>query len=188
MNITHFSIRRPVGISMIVAFFVVLGLYSYYRIGVELLPALNTPYVTVTVNYPGASADSVEQEIIKPMENALSSVSGVRKMTSSSRYEKGKVSLELDFSANADMAAIDATKKVDAIRGSLPDNADAPVVVKKDLDAIPVVELAVTSAQPLSTIYSRVYNDFQNTIQQAGGVSDVELSGGRDREVIGELR
>lgn len=187
MNITHFSIRRPVGISMIVAFFVVLGLYSYYRIGVELLPALNTPYVTVTVNYPGASADSVEQEIIKPMENALSSVSGVRKMTSSSRYEKGKVSLELDFSANADMAAIDATKKVDAIRGSLPDNADAPVVVKKDLDATPVIELAVTSAQPLSTIYSRVYNDFQNTIQQAGGVSDVELSGGRDREVAIEV-
>ena len=65
MNITRFSISRPVGISMIVAFFVVLGCYSYYRIGVELLPALNTPYVTVTVKYPGASAESVEQEIVK---------------------------------------------------------------------------------------------------------------------------
>ena len=57
MNITRFSISRPVGISMIVAFFVVLGLYSYYRIGVELLPALNIPYVTVTVNYPGATVE-----------------------------------------------------------------------------------------------------------------------------------
>ena len=56
MNITRFSIKRPIGISMIVAFFVVLGLYSFYRIGVELLPALNTPYVTVTVRYPGANA------------------------------------------------------------------------------------------------------------------------------------
>ena len=70
MNMTRLSIKRPVGISMIVAFFVVLGLYSYYRIGVELLPALNTPYVTVSVKYPGASAESVEQEVVKPVEDA----------------------------------------------------------------------------------------------------------------------
>ena len=69
---------------MIVAFFVVLGVYSYYRIGVELLPALNTPYVTVTVKYPGASAESVEQEIIKPVENAVSSVSASLESSESS--------------------------------------------------------------------------------------------------------
>ena len=65
MNITKFSINRPVGISMIVAFFVVLGLFSYYRIGVELLPNINIPYITVHVRYPGASAESVEQQIVK---------------------------------------------------------------------------------------------------------------------------
>ena len=187
MNLTRFSIRRPVGISMIVAFFVVLGAYSYFHIGVELLPALNTPYVTVSVSYPGASADSVEQQVVKPLEDALSSVSGVKKMTSQASYEKAKISLELDFSVNADMAAIDATKKVEAAKGKLPDEAGTPVVVKKDLDATPLIELAVTSPQSLSTIYSRTYNDFQNTIQQAEGVSDVELSGGRDREVAIEV-
>lgn len=187
MNLTRFSIRRPIGISMIVAFFVVLGLYSYYHIGVELLPALNTPYVTVSVSYPGASADSVEQQVVKPLEDALSSVSGVKKITSTASYEKAKISLELDFSTNADMAAIDATKKVESAKGKLPDTAGTPVVVKKDLDATPVMEVAVTSAQPLSTMYSRVYNDFQNTIQQAGGVSDIEVSGGRDKEVAIEV-
>ena len=97
MNITRFSIQRPVGISMIVAFFVVLGLYSYYRIGVELLPELNTPYVTVVVKYPGASAESVEQEIVKPVEDALSSVSNVKKITSTASYERARIGLELEF-------------------------------------------------------------------------------------------
>ena len=62
MNITKFSIQRPVGISMIVMLFVVLGIFSFYRIGVELLPAVNTPYVTVSVRYPGAGPEQVEQD------------------------------------------------------------------------------------------------------------------------------
>ena len=187
MNITRFSIQRPVGISMIVAFCVVLGLYSYYRIGVELLPALNTPYVTITVNYPGASADSVEQQVVKPVEDALSSVSNVKTMTSTASYEKARISLELEFSANADTAAIDATKKVEAIKNKLPDEADDPVVIKRDINAKPIVELAITSQQPLSTIYSETENVFQDVIQQAGGVSEVELHGGRDKEVAIEV-
>ena len=96
MNLTRFSIHRPVGISMIVAFFVVLGLYSYYRIGVELLPALNTPYVTVTVKYPGANAESIEQQVIKPIEDALSSVSDIKKRL----YE---ASQQLLFEQNTDL-------------------------------------------------------------------------------------
>ncbi|SFT54314.1 hydrophobe/amphiphile efflux-1 (HAE1) family protein [Selenomonas sp. GACV-9] len=183
MNLTRFSINRPVGISMIVMFFVVLGLYSYYRIGVELLPALNTPYVTVTVKYPGASADSVEQEIVKPVEDALSSVSNVKKITSTASYERARVMLELDFDASADTAAIDATKKVEAIKNKLPDEADSPVVIKRDINAKPIIELAVMSQHSLADTYSMTDNVFQETLQQAGGVSEIELHGGRDKEV-----
>ncbi len=187
MNLTRFSIERPVGISMIVAFFVVLGLYSYYRIGVELLPALNTPYVTVTVKYPGASAESVEQEIVKPVEDALSSVSDVKKITSTASYERARIGLELEFKADADMAAIEATKKVEAIKNRLPDEADSPVVIKRDINAKPIVELAVMSPYGLADTYSQTENVFQEIIQQAGGVSEVELHGGRDNEVAVEV-
>ena len=183
MNITRLSIRRPVGISMIVAFFVVLGVYSYYRIGVELLPALNTPYVTVTVKYPGASAESVEQEIIKPVEDAVSSVSNVKMITSVASYERGRVMMELNFDADADMAAIEATKKVEAIKNKLPDEADAPVVIKRDINAKPIMELAVMSQHGLGDTYAMTENVFQDVLQQAGGVSEIELHGGRDKEV-----
>ncbi|MBQ5419596.1 MAG: efflux RND transporter permease subunit, partial [Selenomonas sp.] len=187
MNITRWSINRPVGISMIVAFFVVLGLYSYYRIGVELLPALNTPYVTVTVRYPGASAESVEQEILKPVEDAVSSVSNVKTLTSVASYERGRVMMELNFDADADMAAIEATKKVEAIKSKLPDEADAPVVIKRDINAKPIVELAVMSQHSLGMTYSMTENVFQDVLQQAGGVSEIELHGGRDKEVAVEV-
>ena len=187
MNLTRFSINRPVGISMIVLFFVVLGMYSYYRIGVELLPALNTPFVTVTVKYPGASADSVEQEIVKPVEDALSSVSNVKKITSTASYERARIMLELDFGADADTAAIDATKKVEAIKNRLPDEADSPVVIKRDINAKPIVELAVISQHSLADTYSMTDNVFQETLQQAGGVSEIELHGGRDKEVAIEV-
>ena len=187
MNITRFSIERPVGISMIVAFFVVLGLYSYYRIGVELLPDINTPYVTVRVKYPGASAESVEQEVVRPIEDALSSVSNVKKITSTASYEQARIGLELDFKADADLAAIEATKKVDAIKNRLPDEADSPVVIKRDINAKPIVELAVLSPYGLADTYSQTENVFQEVLQQAGGVSEVELHGGRDKEVAVEV-
>lgn len=83
-NLTHYSVTHPIGIFMIVLFFVVLGLYSYWRIGVELYPNINTPYVVVSVNYDGADAESVEQQITKPVEDALSAVSDVKHITSRS--------------------------------------------------------------------------------------------------------
>lgn len=187
MNLTRFSINRPVGISMIVALFVVLGLFSYYRIGVELLPAQNIPYVTVFVRYPGASAESVEQQIAKPVEDALSSISNVKKMTTVAEYERCRVTLELEFDADANSAAIDATKKVEAIRRQLPDEADEPVVFKRDTNGAPIMELAIVSDEPLSTIYSKADNTFADVVQQAGGVSEVEIYGGRDKEVAVEV-
>lgn len=187
MNLTKFSIDRPIGICMAVAFFVVLGLFSFYRIGVELLPALNTPYVTVSVNYDGANAESIEQQVVKPMEDALSSVSNLKHMTSTASYGQARITLELDFSANADAAAIDATKKINAIRGKLPDSIDEPVVIKRDVNATPIMYVAVQSSKPLDDIYSMVENDFQDVIQQADGVSEMDLNGGRDKEIAVEI-
>ncbi|MGM9539631.1 efflux RND transporter permease subunit [Anaerovibrio sp.] len=187
MNLTRFSIKRPIGISMIVLFFVVLGLFSFYRIGVELLPALNTPYVTVSVRYPGANAESIEQQVIKPIEDALSSLSNVKQMSSTARYEMGNVGLELEFDADADQAAIDATKKVESIRYQLPDEADDPVVIKRDANDQPVMEIAVTADMSLSGLYAKVDNQFADSIQQAGGVSQIEVRGGIDKEVAVEV-
>jgi len=187
MNITRFSIQKPIGITMIVMLFVVLGLYSFYRIGVELLPAVNTPYVTVTVNYPGASSEQVEQDVIKPLENSLSSLSNLKHMTSNAMPEVGRISLEFEFWANADVCSIDATKYVNAVRSKLPSGVEEPVVIKRDLNATPVMEVSVLADKPLGEVYAMANNVFTEKLQRASGVSDVQIDGGRDKEVAVEV-
>ena len=185
-NLTRYSVTHPIGIFMIVLFFVVLGLYSYWRIGVELYPNINVPYVIVSVRYDGADAESVEQQITKPLEDALSSVSNVKHITSKSRTGRSDVTLELNFDADADAAAIDASEKVNRIRRKLPDDADDPVVEKRDMDAAPIIDLAVLSSHPLDEMYSMADNTFTNDFTKADGVSDVELHGGAKQGNRGE--
>lgn len=183
MNITRFAIQKPVGITMIVLLFVVLGLFSFYRIGVELLPALNTPYVTVTVNYPGASTQQIEQDIVKPLEDSLSSLANLKHMTATARPERAQIVLEFEFWANVDTAAIDATQYVNAAMKRLPTGVQQPVVMKRDVNALPIMEIAVMSDKPLSDVYALASDTFVAQLQRAGGVSDVQVGGGRDKEV-----
>ncbi len=187
MNITRFSINKPIGISMIVMFFVVLGLFSFYRIGVELLPAINTPYVTVTVNYPGTGTEEIEQDVIKPLENSLSSLSNLKHMTSIARPERAQIILEFEFWANADFAAIDATKYVDRVRSKLPTGIQEPVVIKRDVNAAPIMEISVLADKPLADVYTLANDVFVERLQRASGVSDVQLDGGRDKEIAVEV-
>ncbi len=172
---------------MIILFFVVLGLYSLHSIGVELLPALNTPYVTVSVRYPGAGTEEMEQQVIKPLEDSLSSVAHLKHMTSTARPENANIVLEFDFSANADIASIDATKQVNSVRRKLPEGIDEPSVRKRDINATTILEIAVTSNQPLADTYTKANTVFKERLQRGDGVSEVTLYGGRDKEVAVEL-
>ncbi|MCE5284485.1 MAG: efflux RND transporter permease subunit [Pelosinus sp.] len=187
MNITRFSIQKPIGISMIVLLFVVFGLVSFYRLGVELLPAINVPYVTVTVNYPGAGTEEIEQDVIKPLENSLSSLSNLKHITATARPEKAQITLEFEFWANVDMAAIDATKYVDRVRSKLPTGINEPVVMKRDVNAAPIMQISVIADKPLADVYAVANDVFLERLQRASGVSDVSLDGGRDKEIAVEV-
>ena len=187
MNITQFSIKKPIGISMIAVFFIILGLTSFYRIGVELLPAINIPYVTVSVKYPGAGAQEIEQNVIKPLENSLSSLSNLRHMTAVARPERAQITLEFEFWANVDTAAIDTSQYVNRALSNLPDGIETPTVIKRDVDALPIMDISVLSNRPLDEVYTKTNDDFVQTIQRASGVSDVEVYGGRDKEVAVEV-
>lgn len=183
MNITRFSIKRPIGISMIFALIVVLGIFSFFRIGVELLPEVDSSYISVIVSYPGASTESVEQQVTKPIEDVLSSISHFKQVRSATRPGRAEIFVELDSNADADLVAIEATKKVSSIRKELPDDIDEPVVIKRSSDEYPIMEIAVTAPFDASDIYSMAENTFSERLQQAAGVADIELSGGREKEI-----
>ena len=141
MNITRFSIKRPIGICMIYALICVLGVISYFRIGVELLPEVDSQYVSVIVSYPGASTESVEQQVTKPIEEELSSISHFKQVRSATRPGRSEIFVELDPDADADLVAIEATKKVSRIRKSLPDDISEPVVLKRSSEEYPIIQL-----------------------------------------------
>lgn len=187
MNITGFSIKRPAGITMIILFFVVLGLYSYNRIGVELLPAINTPFVTVSVDYPGAGAEEVEKQVIKPLEEGLSSLSKLKKMQASASYGSGDIVLEFDLTANTDLAAMDVSKKVDSIKGRLPAGAKDPLVIKRDINATSIMSLGISSPQSKVETYNLVNDVMKDRLSQVPGVSEVQIFGGRQEEIAVEV-
>ena len=187
MNITRFSIKRPIGICMIYALICVLGFISYFRIGVELLPEVDSQYVSVIVSYPGASTESVEQQVTKPIEEELSSISHFKQVRSATRPGRSEIFVELDADADADLVAIEATKKVSRIRKSLPDDISEPVVFKRSSEEYPIIQLAVTGQAALDDIYSLADSVFKERLQQASGVADVAVSGGREKEIAIEV-
>lgn len=187
MNITHFSIKRPIGICMVYALICVLGFISYFRIGVELLPEVDSQFVSVIVSYPGASTESVEQQVTKPIEEELSSLSHFKQVRSATRPGRSEIFVELDADADADLVAIEATKKVSRIRKSLPDDISEPVILKRSSEEYPIIQLAVTGKEALDDIYSLADTVFKERLQQASGVADVAVSGGREKEIAIEV-
>ena len=187
MNITRFSIKRPIGICMIYILVCVLGLISFFRIGVELLPDVDSKFISVIVNYPGASTESVEQQVTKPIEDELSSISHFKQVRSATRPGRAEIFVELDSQADADRVAIEPTKKVSRIRKNLPEDIDEPAVLKRSSEEYPIIQIAATSKDNLDDIFALADSSFKERLQQAAGVADVDVTGGRTKEVAIEV-
>lgn len=183
MHLTELAIKRPKMMTTIILVFVILGLYTYSRIGVELFPAMNIPYVSVRVSYPGAGAEEIEGKVVKPLEDALSSLSGLKQVTSTASTGSGNVTLEFDMSADANQALMDVQKKVDGVRGRLPDGAGDPVVMKMDTNSMPILNLGLTGTRPLSELYNIANDSIADKLSQVQGVAQVNVSGGKQREI-----
>ncbi|MBM7865934.1 MMPL family transporter [Heliobacterium gestii] len=183
MSLTQFAVKRPVAMSMIVLMFVVLGLYSYRMLGVDLYPNVNAPYISVSVSYPGAGAEEVESQILKPIESAVSSISKVDTISSQASEGFGVVIVQFSLSANADQSANDVQKKVDSVKGQLPDDAKDPVVIKMDFNAAPVMTLALKSSRPAQETYDLAEDVLKERLLKVSGVTDVKLIGGQKREI-----
>ncbi|CCO08171.1 efflux RND transporter permease subunit [Desulforamulus hydrothermalis] len=183
MHITELSVKRPKMMTMVILVFVILGLYTYRQIGVELYPAVNTPFVSISVSYPGAGAEEIETQIVKPIEDAVSSLSRLKTVTSTASAGSANINLEFALSADADQAAIDVQKKMDALRRRLPDGADDPVVIKRDINAAPVMLLALSGDSGRTELYDLANDVIKERLQRLAGVSEVAVFGGLRREI-----
>lgn len=183
MSLTELSIKRP---SFIIVIFTILiggGMISYNQLSYELLPDFSPPILTVTTLYPGASPATVESQVSKPMEDALSGLENISEVTAFSLDNASVLLLEFKASADIDMSLDDAQRKVNVILNSLPDGSQAPVIAKIEPNAAPVLQVSAVASKMDERDFMELMDDqILPLIKQTKGVSEVQVIGGEKRE------
>ena len=146
MWLTDLAIKRPLLLSMVLLFFVLIGAVAYTRLGADQYPQVNIPYVTVMVPYPGAGPDEVESGVTKTIEDAVAGAANLKTLTSISMDGLSLTTIEFTISANTDTAAIDVERKVSSVRSLLPSDVKEPSVIKSDFNALPILSLSLSEA------------------------------------------
>src|SRR6476619_4671045 len=146
MSLTKLAVYRPVIACTTLLALVLFGVVSYFSLGLEDNPQLKLPIVTVTAVYPGASAETVETQVTRRIEDAISSMGSIKTMQSTSQTSVSQVMIEFAEGTDVDVAASDIQQKVSGIRRDLPAEVEEPSYVKLDLNDVPVVNLAVASS------------------------------------------
>ncbi|HMB54622.1 MAG TPA: efflux RND transporter permease subunit, partial [Thermoanaerobaculia bacterium] len=186
-SITDLSIRRPVATAMAFLIVVTLGFISFRALPVDLLPKVEFTQLSVRVSYPNVGPREIEQIITDPIENAVSGLPNLERITSSSQEGRSWVRLEFGRGTDVDEAANDLRAALDRLRDDLPIEAEAPEILKLDLDRVEVVSLAATSTRDLEELTRLLENDLSRRFEQIPGVGAITLRGGIYREIRVEI-
>ena len=183
MNITKTSIERPTLIVVVFSVLIFLGLLSYAFLSYELVPKFTPGVITVTTVYPGASPTEVENTVSRRIEDALSAVENVEQITAISQESFSLVRLELTPGADVDQTLQNAQRRVNAMLNILPEGIQMPALSRFDFDDLPVMRIGVFSTLSATEFYDLATNQLQPALAQVEGVAQVQLLGGREREI-----
>jgi len=176
-------ITRPVFTGMLTLALLVFGIVAYPRIGVDQFPEVEFPFVTVTTVLPGADPEAIERTVTKPLEEAFNTLPALDTLRSVNLENVSQIIIRFDLERNADIAAQDVRDRVQATLSRLPKEIETPVVQKLDIGAAPVATLAFSSNLPIERLTKVAEDVVKPALQQIQGVGDVELVGGRKREI-----
>ncbi|MGH7274359.1 MAG: efflux RND transporter permease subunit [Nitrospiria bacterium] len=180
MVISDLSIRRPVLATVMSLMLVLIGIISYQRLSVREYPNIDPPVVSVRTVYPGASAEIIESQVTRPLEESLAGIEGIKAMKSVSREEVSQITVEFILRRDIEAAANDVRDRVARVRGRLPDDVEEPIVAKIEADAFPILWLAFSSDRH-SALEITDYADrsVKDRLQTLPGVASVMIGGER---------
>ncbi len=176
-------IRRPVFTVMLVAAPIVLGIVSRAQLGVDLLPNVDLPIVVVTTVLKGASVEEMETSVTKPIEQIINTVSGIDELRSTTHESISQVVVEFLLEKDPDVAAQEVRDKISTIISQLPVGTETPIIDKLDLNAMPVLQIAVASSRPMQEITEITRKDIKEKLESVSGVGAVIIVGGRQRAI-----
>ena len=168
---------------MVILSFMVLGVVSMGRLGIDLFPEVNFPFINIGVVFPGAAPEEVESLVTQRVEDAVAGINGVKRVISTSTEGFSRVGVELRLEVDPQAAAAEVREKVAAIRGELPPDIEDPTIQRFDVAALPVMVYAVGSTQPSDRVRRQVEEDLKPLLEQIDGVAAVEINGGQIREI-----
>ncbi|WCR28120.1 efflux RND transporter permease subunit [Paenibacillus thiaminolyticus] len=186
MKIIDVSVKRPIGVMMVVLAILALGMVSLRNLAIDLFPKIDLPIAVVATSYQGAAPDEIEKLISRPIEASLSTIQGIDTVSSQSQANSSLVMLQFKTGTNMDNALIDVREKVDQIKGMLPEDANDPSVLRFDPNQMPIITLGLTGASP-EKLQEIADTNIIPFLERENGVASVAISGGKTREILVEL-
>lgn len=207
MKLSQISISRPVSITMFFVGVALLGLFAFGKLGVDLLPNVNLPYLLITTDYENTSPELIEKLLTEPIESTVTTVNGVKDIQSVSTEGKSIVSVSFVWGTDMDIALLHMREKLDNVSFLLPRDAGRPTIVKSDPSASPIMRIVV-SYNNLSSQLRIPFVDknsskeeidglvnlkelarlvFKRRLEQLDGISQAVVTGGLEREILVEL-
>ncbi len=182
-KLAEVCIKRPVFAAMLVLSLAVVGAASWVRLGVDRFPAVDIPTVSIRTELPGASAEEVETQVSREIEQVVNTVQGIRELRSISGPSQSIVIVEFELRRNIDVAVQDVREKVALAIRNLPRDARAPIIAKTDNDQSPVLTVAVAGDRPLRELTEIADKIVKVQLERSSGVGEVRLIGGLNRAI-----
>ena len=183
MSIYSSAVKRPVMTSLCFVAVVILGLFSLSKLPIDLLPDIETNTIMVMTSYQGASAQDIEQNVTRPLENTLNSVEHLKHISSKSRENISIITLEFEFGYDIDALTNDVRDKLDMVTSYLPDDVENPIIFKFSTDMIPIIMLSAQAEESMPGLYKILDEGVANPLARVDGVGSVSISGAPKREI-----
>ncbi|HLG13177.1 MAG TPA: efflux RND transporter permease subunit [Blastocatellia bacterium] len=183
MNLAELCVKRPVFAVMLITFLVVLGVFSFRDLGVDLFPKADPATVTVNVRLPGATSEEVITQVVLPLEEAVSTISGLDELNSSATEGSARIMCRFVLEREIESAAQDVREKVAGALRQLPPNILPPVIQKADPDADPVISMVIAGDRSLRETTEIADKQIKRVLETVDGVGEVSMTGTRDRQI-----
>ena len=183
MNISRGPVNRPVLTTIIFLVVIALGIVSFSRLSIDLMPEITFPTISVVTDYANVGPQEIEESVSRPIEEALAAVQGVEEITSTSTEGRSRVRVAFAWGTDLDVAANDIRDRIDRVMGRLPEDIERPMIRKFDLSAFPVMYLGVSSNLNPLDLRQIVEDQVKYRLERVPGVAAIDIRGGLNREI-----
>ncbi|CAF23357.1 efflux RND transporter permease subunit [Candidatus Protochlamydia amoebophila] len=183
MNLPDLSVKRPVFISMIMLALVVFGTIAFKELGVDLFPKIDFPVITVISTLPGADPETMEKSVTEIIEEAVSNISSIKHLRSTSAEGISQIIVEFDLDKNVNIAYQEVQAKIGTVRQELPNDLKDIIIEKFDIDSAPIMAVVLSGDQPIEELSKIANKTIKDSLQQVPGVGQIKIVGKQDRNI-----